>query len=935
MLLIKKITRLRKHIVLLTLLALAGALKVNGQVRMQLDISGKWAFSIDNKSKQEALVKGITPFNDSISLPGTMDLNGKGKVNKDTSTLHLNRKLTYEGAALYQKQVVIPASWKGKKILLCLERSKYSSLWVDGVSAGSSPILEAPKWYDLTNLLEPGNHTISLIVDNSLSLTPFGNVHATTDETQTNWNGVIGKIFLEARNSNSIESVKVTPNIDKGSADVEIRLPAIQAIKHPIIQLQGFLLEGGASKSLKSYTYSVNHDTIIKITYPIDSKVALWDEYEQPLYRLNVQLMDKKRTLDAVEVPFAMRKFATQGTNFTINGRITFLRGKHDACVFPLTGCPPMDKDSWIALFKTAKSYGINHYRFHTWCPPLAAFEAADEQGIYLQPELPFWGGMDADSTMHKLQKEGDAILAAYANHPSFVMFSMGNEIWSGHNRVDSLLKHFKSIDSRPLYVQGSNNSIGYMMPSKYADFHIAARTPYAHDTTLTHVRMSHGFVDSPNGGIINTNSPSNNFDYSYAVSQIGLPMISHEIGQYQIFPDYKEIDKYKGILEPRNLMVFRERLVKSGMMSQNLAFQKASGALSVICYKAEIEAQLRTKGLGGFQLLDLQDYPGQGTALVGILDAFMDNKGVVSSQEWREFCNDVVPMLQFEKFVWTNESNFTASIDIANYSNRPIKGDIEWSILDGAKVINEGVFDNTTINNNGVHKLGTMSIPLTRIDKPSQLIISLAVKGTGYKNHYSIWVFPRKEKENNNGISVCDNLEQTIKSLKKGETVLLMPTIEAVKENSLAGLFNPEFWNYGMFKGISEWAKKPYSPGTMGLLIAANHPIFKNFPTESHSNWQWWNIVKHSNSLIIDSISSDTPIVQVIDNLERNHKLGMIMEYRVGAGKLLICMSRLNEIMDNPEAQGLYNALLTYMKSSEFAPTTSLTEEQLKRIVK
>jgi hypothetical protein len=58
--------------------------------------------------------------------------------------------------------------------------------------------------------------------------------------------------------------------------------------------------------------------------------------------------------------------------------------------------------------------------------------------------------------------------------------------------------------------------------------------------------------------------------------------------------------------------------------------FFYTSGKLSVQCYKEELEAAARTKRLAGYQILDIQDFSGQGTALVGILDAFMDNKGHV-----------------------------------------------------------------------------------------------------------------------------------------------------------------------------------------------------------------------------------------------------------------------------------------------------------------
>jgi hypothetical protein len=133
------------------------------------------------------------------------------------------------------------------------------------------------------------------------------------------------------------------------------------------------------------------------------------------------------------------------------------------------------------------------------------------------------------------------------------------------------------------------------------------------------------------------------------------------------------------------------------------------------------------------------------------------------------------------------------------------------------------------------------------------------------------------------------------------------------------------------MFKQISENVNKPVSPGTLGILTDPEHPVFKDFPTDFHTNWQWFSIVKASNSFILDNTPSDyRPIVQVIDNLERNYKLGLLFEFRVGEGKLLVCTSDLLKIIDKPEATQLYQSLLNYVESKNFQPAYSLSTEEL-----
>jgi beta-galactosidase/beta-glucuronidase len=125
--------------------------------------------------------------------------------------------------------------------------------------------------------------------------------------------------------------------------------------------------------------------------------------------------------VDSENLTTGLRDFRATPDGFTINGRKVTLRGKHEACVFPLTAHPPMDRDSWMRYFRIYKEWGLNHMRCHTWTPPEAAFEAADELGIYIECELPIWWGLDFKDPKQfdYMVKLGRAILDDYGNHPS------------------------------------------------------------------------------------------------------------------------------------------------------------------------------------------------------------------------------------------------------------------------------------------------------------------------------------------------------------------------------------------------------------------------------------------------------------------------------------------------------------------------------------
>jgi hypothetical protein len=602
-----------------------------------------------------------------------------------------------------------------------------------------------------------------------------------------------------------------------------------------------------------------------------------------------------------------------------------------------------MDVKGWQKVFRIAKSYNINFYRFHSWTPPLAAFEAADIEGIYLQPELPFWGefSKNRNSDLNAfLLKEGDHILDSYGNHASFVMFALGNELSGDFDVMKEILNHFKSIDSRHLMAYGSNNYLGSRGQAEGEDYYAACRVGADTDTTYsTHIRGSFSFADAKDGGYINGRYPSTNRNYSGAISKCKVPSIGTEVGQYQIYPDYAEIKKYTGVMKPWNFEVFRDRLKENNLSDQANDFFRASGALSAICYKADIEMAMRTPGFGGFHLLDLQDFPGQGTALVGLLDAFMDSKGIITPEEFSQFCNRVVPLVIMEKYCWANNEQFRAKIQVANYSEASLKTQtVKWELKNGKGATVFQGDETVDILQGGLTSTGSINIDLLKFSKAEKLTLLVYLEGTHYENSYPIWVYPSDTNTKvPNNIFVSKSLDKiTISKLTEGAMVLLFPDFNEIKDLSVGGLFTPDYWNFRMFKAISESNNKPVSPGTMSILTNPKFPLFTDFPTEFHSNWQWWAIVKNSRPFILDNAPKDyRPLVQVVDNIERNHKLGLIFEFTVGQGKLLVCMSDLKKIQNKPEGRQLYSAILKYMLSDKFNPAQTLNPAELVALFK
>ena len=937
---------MKNSIKLVTLLLTAGfysacTRQLPPDTQSRIPLEGNWGLQLDTAGAGIApdwLTKSCT---DSLFLPGTTDMGKKGTYNTDmTLTTSLSREYVFEGKALYTKQVDIPEEWDGTSVRLVMERTKPTTIWIDGKEVGANNDISTAQQYDLSSYLFPGTHTVAILVDNGKQAVPekvYGSSHAYSASTQTNWNGIIGDFYLESAPLCGIDDIQLYPDVAKKvvTARVTLRNPDKGAGKG----ILSFYAEAwNTDKQHKTPVQTVEVDWTKpeqELELALGDKALLWSEFTPSLYRFSVSLKTDQ-SVDTEQATFGLRDFKTKGRQFTMNGKTTFLRGKHDACVFPLIAHTAMDVETWRHYFQVAKQYGINHYRFHSWCPPEACFEAADIEGIYLQPELPIWGNIDIDDTelCDYLLKEGRNLHRAYSNHASFVMFGLGNEM-SGEEGLAMLIQTFKKEDNRHIYSSGSNNYLGFKGKQANEDYFTTCRVGREGDKQFnTHARASFSFADAYDGGYLNHTYPNSEMDFSSANVLCDVPIISHETGQFQVYPNYEEIKKYTGVLKPRNFEIFKKRLEEAGMINLAYDFMMASGKWSALLYRADIEMNLRTPEWGGFQLLDLQDYPGQGSAYVGILDAFMESKGLIAPEEWRHFCSEVVPLFCTEKFCWTNDEALTGEVEIANYSESDLNSkQLSWTLTDSKQqVLDKGVLP-LQVKQGELAKVGTLKPAIASVRKAEKVTLALSIDGTPYRNDYSLWIYPAADKEvvPSEDICVTDDLDAHLKYLTEGGKVLWFPSKDKHKDQTVGGLFQTDYWNYRMFRTICENLDRPVSPGTLGILTDPGHPALADFPTEFHTNWQWFPIIKQSYPMILDRLSDDyRPIVQVIDNVERNHKLGLLFEFKVGNGKLLVCMSDLKAVQDKPEARQFYRSILEYMESSAFAPSYSLSAKDL-----
>ena len=745
-----------------------------------ISLAGTWRFALESR---QAL------GTNEIFLPGTTDLAGYGTRTKGPEPGWLSRPYSYQGKAFYERDITVPEAWRGEPVTLFLERAHWQTeVWVDDKFIGTQNSLSTPHIYDLGRLL-PGRHRLTICVDNSLIVDVGVRASSVTDYTQTNWNGIIGRIEI-------------------------VRGP--------------------------------------------------WPGPHPP--------------------PPHSAWLRTRGTQFVVGDTPILLRGTLECANFPLTGHPPMDYESWWRMFKIASDYGLNHIRFHSWCPPEAAFEAADMARFYVQVELPVWSHrVGKDPELNEFMRaEGLRILKTYRNHPSFAMLSLGNELNGDFGWMDQLIAEFKRVNPNILYT--FTDDIARRAPGPASDYYVA------NATEAGRLRIW--------GSRFAKESSGTDVDFSSSVAAVPVPLIAHELGQWAVYPSYEEIGSYTGVLKPRNLEAFRDQLAARGMLDQAKTFEQASGRFAWTLYREDIETALRTPGFGGFQLLQLQDFSGQGEALVGMLDAFWNSKRIVSATEFRNAINPD-ELVRFPKRVWTSDETFAAKV-ISVEGREP-----RWSTPLGSGT-------------------GDIRLPLGSIKRATRVPI------TAGRNYWNIWVYPKQlDLPKASDVLVTSAFDDAARArLAEGGKVVLLWPPDKPNGHMQPMSFLPVFWSLSWF---------PKQPGTMGILCDPKHPALAEFPTEGHSDFQWFELTEGARAFVLDDLAPGfRPIVQVIDDFHRNHKLGAVFEARVGPGKLLVSSLDLDtRLGERVVARQLRYSLLSYAGDERFNPRDELGVAQLTALLK
>ena len=873
-----------------------------------IELSGKWLCALGETEPDFA-------NSAETSLPGSLDDFGLGEPVTEPETGALSRKVKYTGKAWFRREFSIPDEWKGYTVELLLERVIWESeVWVDNEKIDSVCDSLAAPHIHILGQLEPGRHLLTLCIDNSMKYNIGDKGHAYCDYMQTIWNGVVGGIKL--RLNNPLNLLKVTAPWP--TDNVVLKFPKLDTDTWKVV-----IREFSSEKIMQESALNIAGTpdcNFFESVLPLSFEPESWDEFSPFLYELTLTALKDDRTAAEKTVRFGFRSVERKGNCLYINGYPLFLRGNLDNCHFPLMGYPATSETEWKRIMSVYKENGINFIRFHSWCPPEAAFSAADELGIYVQPEtlwIDAWmpGGLkglgQGDEKLDSfIRCEMRRINDTYGNSPSYISFSFGNELGSSNfKKMSEWIGEEKKYDSRRLYSCSTARSV-----TNEDDLMITHHYPGVGDVRM---RMFNNI----------------NWDYEDVYSKTELPCIGHEIGQWPVYPDWNEIEKYTGNLSPENLKQLREISEKNGTIKFNKLFHRVSAKQSILMYKDEVESFLRTPSCAGITLLGLQDYSGQGEALVGWYDSFYDSKNSITPKEARAWLAPVVILAKFAKYCWKTNETYIATLLVRNHSKRQIEAatEIKWSVLKKDKNRTTLFFGLLKIDKpvppGALFTVGTVELPLHPLEQNSYELEAV-IDGLTEKNSWPFWVFEEEKSIFTQPPEVLftDDLESAITALKQGGKVILNAFELGNHLSATSGEWGALTWSATWFGG--------QELETLGLCIDTDHPALKGFPTEEHGNWQWWNICRKGKAFRLTGISdSCRPIAMPVSDFHKSELLGTIFEARLGTGSLLVSGYDLSTA--DIETQTLKHCLLEYVAGPQFNPRTEVDFDWLEKLLR
>jgi beta-galactosidase len=687
--------------------------------RSILDLDGTWSFRLDpqNLGEPEAWFAPSISFASPIQVPGAWDAQGFGE---ETEKLQHN----YVGKGWYRRHVTIPGQWRGSQVFVCFGGVYRSAkVWVDGKFVGQHLGYVSDFEFDVTPFVEAGQESeVVVLVDSEQrwSEDALQGCMDIIDHFFTSWGGIWSHVRLEARSQAWLQDVFIAPRTAPGGCVVSA---AIRGDTKRAASIQ-VLLKDAEGVVVASKAQAVAPGEAVSMDIDL-ADARFWTPESPYLYTAQLVLLDEAgAALDQVESRFGVRSIEIRGTDFFVNGVKYYLAGYGDDCVYPDTIAPPADKAFYVDRLRVAKSYGFNYVRHHSHFVSPEYYEACDEVGMFVSPELPIGYPRFYDRAhglaLELYRTEWTAAIKRYRNHPSIFDWCMSNELWEGMPRVgDDLYRIAKGLDStRPVIDSDGLFQSGFADGTKDRP-------------TLDFLTVMFDILTTPldNPEKFKTGIPLK-------------PMISHETGNYVHFPRLDEIELFQTTFKPFWLTDARERVTRAGLIEETPAWSAVSQQLYVQSHKMNIEALRKNPHISGYHWWLLQPwYCGSN----GLLDAHRRPIGV-TPDAIRRFNGPVVLLQDGMEQTYRSGEALHVTIQLSNYSGAAIdNGRVACRLLRDGQVIDTRVLSPGAVPNGSIAALGAVQFNLPAVSTPQQVTMEAVLESEDVRqsNDWTAWIYP------------------------------------------------------------------------------------------------------------------------------------------------------------------------------------------------
>ncbi|MBQ7189414.1 MAG: hypothetical protein IJR99_08385 [Kiritimatiellae bacterium] len=797
----------------------------------------------------------------------------------------------YMGDGWYRKKVAIPATWKGMRIWLKVGgvRSQgwfwvndHAVAWVDNYCGSYK--------YEITPFVEPGKEAKVVVMVSNVLPSRKGLLSAIH-----RWGGLYRDVEIEATPQSFIDDAWVRGDFDKREAEAHVTVCA-DAQKRILPEVR-VTIEGTDGARLSRPNDA--GETIVRLPLP---NFRPWSPEHPNLYTAVVELVENGSVVQTRRERFGVRKLEVRGKEFYLNGKPFYVRGFGDDHAYPITGITPADREAHLAHLRIAREAGFNFVRLHTHCEVPEYFEAADEAGILIQPELPYYSDVPTEAFPFDPLRDVTELNRHYRRYPSFAVYSMGNEGSFGHTLDARLHAYVKAMDPDRLKIN--------------QDCHEARINPPDCADYL--------------GGPINV--------WPRGSVNPDRPFVTHEYLNLCVKLDSR--------LEPRFTGAWRAPVTRAGraawLEKSGLdhtwgdRLQDAQHALQRHYQKRGIEAARADPYCDGhifWTIVDVVVQQGETYTAQGLFNPFWEQKrNGFSPSEFARFNSPSCVLLDVPdtKRVFTSGDTLDADFLFAHFGETPLKdAALAWRLTcrTGGPPVQGRIPIPGEIPLGAARKVASAKVVFPVVENPVRATLTAELGEVS--NSWDFWIFPRREKRDGSGIAVAPRFRQALEDRYQG---LLTPE-DAARAKLVLAEYGSQMAADALARGqrvivvAGETGRPDVSLGWwwMGNQVGtalANHPALSALPHEGYlSPLLFRMILNKGRQLPLTGLSQDD---MLIVGEGGQHCFLYLAQAQIDKGSAILSFG-VNLLADTPEAVAMLDGLVEYAASERFAPKSRI----------